>query len=315
MTTFILVVILLGATVSWRQFALYRQRDKKNSEPFAGVLYAVGEAVITVRQNPIPPQATVIAMHGFMEDHRYFVDLYEDPALELILLTSADYHVPVDAAQPQPPAWAQAINYPVGTIEYDAVVLNQALEHLPTTATIRVHGHSRGGAVVLEAAAQRPGLYRNVEVILEAPVLPKIAFHPNTERNFNRLGIWLLPLVMPLLSRLPMATYGERIYGDLGSARKQTLLAGLANSPRHYATLIKNSRSIKSWVANTDYDIYQNVHRGLVLVGEDERILDRSSMIDSARHAEGRLTIVEVPGTTHFVTQDNTGCVPPLIKS
>lgn len=315
MTTLIFSVILLLAVALLRQFALYRQRDKKNSEPFAGILYAVGEAVIAVRRNSIPSQATVIAMHGFMEDHRYFVDLYDDPALELILLTSADYHVPVDDARPQRPAWAQPVNYPLGSIEYDAAVLNQALEHMPTTATIRVHGHSRGGAVVLEAAAQRPGLYRDVEVILEAPVLPKIAFHQNTERNFNPLGIWLLPFVMPLLARLPLATYGERIYGDLGSARKQTLLSGLANSPRHYATLIKNSRSIKSWVANTGYDIYQNVHRGVVLVGEDERVLDRTSMIDSARHAEGRLTIVEVPGTTHFVTQDNTACVPPLIKS
>ena len=45
----------------------------------------------------------------------------------------------------------------------------RALEHLPRSPIVRVHGHSRGGAVVLEAASMRPELFKDVEVLLEAP--------------------------------------------------------------------------------------------------------------------------------------------------
>lgn len=312
MNNMIIILILFFAVLVVRQILLHRARAKKNSERFDGVLYRVGEAVVAVRRTGPSPRATVLAMHGFMEDQRYFVDAYADPELELILVTSADYHTPVDKPQFEPAPWVQSIPYPAGTIEYDAAVLNQALDNLPTTDNIRLHGHSRGGAVVLEAAAQRPDLHRDLETVLEAPVLPKIGFHPNTERNFGVIGSWLLPFTLPLLARIPLAKYGDQFYGDLGSARKQTLLASLPDTPQHYATLIKNTKSIRSWVHSRGYDIYRHINRGVILVGEDDRVLDRSSMLESARHAEGHLAIIEVPGSTHFVIQDNTSCLPPL---
>ncbi|MBQ0798981.1 MAG: alpha/beta hydrolase [Porticoccaceae bacterium] len=313
MNNIFIAAILVATVIILRQLGLHRLQTKKNSEPFDGILYAIGESVIAVRASAVPPKATVIAMHGFMEDQRYFTGLYTDSEIELILITSADYHVPVNDAQIQRPSWEKSIVYEPATIEYDAAVINQALEHLPSTEIIRLHGHSRGGAVILEAAIQRPELHQNVEFILEAPVLPQIGFHPNTERNFSPLGIWLLPFTLPLLARLPLTAYGEHLYGDLGSERKREILAGLASTPKHYSTLVKNSKAIRSWARTRQYDVYQLIPRGTLLVGEDERVLDRDSMLKSAGYAKSSLDIVEVAGTTHFVTLDKPNCLPPLI--
>jgi pimeloyl-ACP methyl ester carboxylesterase len=152
----------LGLVLALRAWLVHRAWDAPPAVRLDAVAYDVGSAVIIERNGPAP-WATVICMPGFLEDPRYFLHTYADPDLQLILLSSADYHVPFAGLKRQPAPWARTPTVEPGTIEYDAIVLVQALEHLPRTTSIRVHGHSRGGAVALEAASLRPDLFRDVE--------------------------------------------------------------------------------------------------------------------------------------------------------
>lgn len=309
------IVLLVVGVVLLRRYQLHRLQTRGNHEPFDGTVYRVGEAFVAVRAGADPPRCSVIAMHGFLEDHRYFTALYRDPSVDLILITSGDYNVPVRDVQPRAAPWMRPIEYELGTIEYDAAVLNQALENLPRSAHVRLHGHSRGGAVVLEAAMQRPDLHqrseREIEVVLEAPCLPGGRAHANMEARLSVLGRFLLPFAMPLIKRLPPEVYGRALYGPL-SGRKRELLRGYPRNPRHYATVLVNAASIREWMAGQDASVYQGVGRGWILVGQDERILDRDSMLASAHQAGHALEVVETVQTTHFISLDQPDQVPPL---
>jgi len=85
---FVVLVLVL------RQWLLHRECAPSKSEPFDGDVYPVGKAAIAERRCD-HPRATVICMHGFVADMRYFTHYYSDPDLQLILLTSCDYHVPI----------------------------------------------------------------------------------------------------------------------------------------------------------------------------------------------------------------------------
>ena len=309
----ILILVLAAVVEGLRRYQMYREQPQQNSEPFDGEVYRVGEAHVSVRRSEKAPAYTVIAMHGFLEDHRYFMDLYSDPACELILLTSADYHPPVAGLAPTSPAWARPPSHPVATIAYDADVLNQALEHLPTTDRIRLHGHSRGGAVVITAANQRQELHcdseRQIETVLEAPVLPQAEPHRALKRSFNPVARWLLPFTMPLIKRIPFDTYARKVFGKV-SGRKRELLSQMFFNPKRYATLLTNAADINDWMAGTGLYEYRACAPGYILVGEDERILHRASMLVSAQEAGEHLKVVEMPGTTHFITQDRPEDIP-----
>ncbi len=153
---------------------LIKPIESAYSEMFSGRVYRVGRGAVSVRNHSGTAAHTVIGVHGFLENHCYFTQAYDGPpTTELILLTCSNYHIPVNGVTPENPAWEVPIKHLEGTIEYDACILNQSLQNLPSTENIRIHGHSRGGgAVILEAIRQWPELYENVEVVLEAPVLP-----------------------------------------------------------------------------------------------------------------------------------------------
>ncbi|MFO7704983.1 MAG: hypothetical protein R6V43_07610, partial [Halopseudomonas sp.] len=148
----LLVIIYL------RKYLLRKESPQQQAQPFSGELYQVGQACIAKRAHT-GATATVVVMPGFVENFLYFTEHYADPAIELILLTSADYHVPVSKPRFLTPEWAKTPKARPGSIAYDAAVLNLALTHLVTTRNVRVHGHSRGGAVTLEAARQQPALF------------------------------------------------------------------------------------------------------------------------------------------------------------
>jgi len=308
----VVVIVLAAALVGLRRMQLYREQPRRNEEAFQGRVYAVGEATVSVREASEPAAGTVICMHGFMEDHRYFTALYTDPALEVILLTSAGYHPPV-AQQPEPAPGARPIDAEPGTIEYDAEVLIQVMENLASYRRIRVHGHSRGGAVTIEAAIRRPDLFRDrspdVEVLLEAAALPQIGIHPKMAANMNPVGRFLIPLTMPLMKRLPPEYYGRGMFGEL-AGRKRELIATYPHNPRRYAIVLANALDIEEWITTRGYEVYENLPVGYAVVGDDEQILDRESMLASARHAE-RLEVMETTGTSHFVTLDDPEQVPP----
>ena len=176
------------------------------------------------------------------------------------------------------------------SIEYDAAVLVQALQHLPRTPTIRVHGHSRGDAVVLEASVQRPELFADVEVLLDTPVLPQARVRGRT----TALMLWLLPFALPFWRARPI-----------------TPRNALPFNPRRSITLARGLSSIRDWQARTDERHYDAV-RGSVLIAGDDRVLDSKSMRESAARAKG-LRIIEAPSSSHFLLFDSPEVVPPLL--
>jgi pimeloyl-ACP methyl ester carboxylesterase len=299
--------VVVAAQVA-RTALLYRVRPRRHVEGFEGIVYRVGDAAVAERRSD-RPRATVICVHGFCEDLRYFTQLYADPEIQLILLTSADYHVPIADPQFRAATWMAPPKRLSGAIEYDAQVLLQALQHLPRTESIRVHGHSRGGAVALEAAAQRPDLFRDVEVILEAPVLPRAA-----ERvPISPVVLWLIPFLFALWRLQPISESRQR-WGRLDNVRKREIIEGYPFNARRIVTMMRNLKSMQAWRNRRDFDLYQNVQRGAVLIPDDDQVLDPVSMLDSAKHAAGRLTIVPVQNCSHFVLFDQPTAIPPVRK-
>lgn len=304
----IAAVVVVVIAVAVRRLSLNRVVRQRHAEPFDGVVYRVGSAAIAERRCD-HPVATVICMHGFCEDLRYFTRHYADPRLQLILVNSGDYHLPIANPTFADAPWVRQPTAAEGSIEYDAQVLVQALEFLPKTPSIRLHGHSRGGAVLLEAAALRPDLFKRAEVVMEAPVLPRGKAH----RAPSRLGLWLLPFLVPLWRLAPLNPSNRRIWGDLGNPRKRELLEGLPFNPRRIATMAANIRSIEEWARRRDVDLYRNIDHGVVLVPEHDMVLDADAMAESAAQAGAALKVVLVPGASHFVLQDRPEVIPPAM--
>ena len=160
-----LVLLGLGIGQYWLQV---RPVPSPPQITMAVDIYPVGEGWILHRRVS-EPRATVVVMHGLLENPLYFTRYYDDPELELIMIGATGYQLPVTSADRPEAPWDLPPAGTPGTIATDAQLLNLALEHLPGTRNVRVHGHSRGGAVILQAASERPDLFSQVEVILEAP--------------------------------------------------------------------------------------------------------------------------------------------------
>lgn len=306
MTLFAVPLGVAAAAVALRSWLLHAEWALRHHEPFEGVVYRVGEAAVAERRCE-EPVATVIGVHGFLEDMRHFVGHYRDPRVQLILLNGGGYHLPVTAPELRDPPWAREPEHPHASIAYDAAVLVQALEHLPRSRRIRVHGHSRGGAVVLEAAALRPDLFRDVEVVLEAPVLPGGRIH----RGPSALEVWAFPLAVPLWRLQPTHPLVTRGLGPMHDPRKRALVSAFPFSTRRIRTMVAAIRDLEAWMRQRDHGLYANV-RGVVLVPGRDRILDVASMRASAQRAAGQLDLREVADCSHFVLLDRPEALPPL---
>ncbi|WP_224242660.1 alpha/beta hydrolase [Hyalangium gracile] len=298
------IVILFLAL---RQWLLHRESSPPGREPFDGDVYRVGKAAIAERRCE-HPRATVICMHGFVADMRYFTHYYRDPDLQLILLTSCDYHVPITEPRYRSAPWAKEPTAPEGSIAYDAAVLVQALEHLPRTRNIRVHGHSRGGAVILEAASMRPDLFEQVEVVLEAPVLPQARPYVKT----TAVELWLMAFVVPMWRREPISRRNRGAWGPLDNERKRELIMAFPFNPKRVATMVSNLRELEEWMRKRDASLYQHIPRGTVLVPGKDRVLDMHSMLESAQRAGPGLSVVKLDGCSHFPLWDRPDALPAL---
>ncbi len=295
------------AIVALRTWLLHRPSPRAHHEPFDGDVFSVGKATVADR-GPAAPRATVVAMHGFLEDPRYFTEFYAAPDVQLVAIGSCDYHVPFgDGAPPQAP-WARVPTASEGSVRYDAEVLVQALTHLPRSERIRVHGHSRGGAVVLEAASLRPDLFENVEVVLEALVLPGGKAYGE---GISAVARWLLPLGVSAWKREPISKRNRGAFGSLEDARKRALIEALPFHPKHAAIMIANLEGIDAWMKANDGSLYRNV-KGVVLVPDQDRVLDADAMRASAVAAGDRVKLVELRGCSHFIVFDRPDAFPTL---
>lgn len=299
---------LLGAWYLHRWLQLRKVSPRQRISMPAEV-YRAGDAWI-IRRQVQDPDCSVVVMHGFLENPLYFTRHYQDPGIELIMIGSAGYHLPLCSPQYRSAPWPDGPSGAAGTIAGDAQVLNLAMEHLVSSDNIRVHGHSRGAAVALEAARQRPELFIPVEVILEAPVLPQGRLY----RPPARIAHWLLPLVHLLWQRKPGLLLANPVWGPLHDPYKRELLMALPFNAQSSEVLMTNLDDLSAWMRSTGADIYRHVHRGAVLVPGGDRVLDSEAMLDSARQAEN-LQIIEVPDGSHFVLLDNPESIPPLIRN
>lgn len=307
MTIVLLITIVIAiAALGLYVWLLRRVGPAPPAEPFDGDVYQVGAGAI-VERGPARPQFSVVAMHGFMEDFRYFAELYDRPEVQFIGVLSGDYHLPIAGARPRQPPWAEAPRAPVGTIRHDAELLCQALAQLARGDRVRVHGHSRGGAVVTEAAVLRADLFEGVEVVLEAPVLPGgRPFKP-----LPGLVYALLPLLMPLWRLRPINPTNIGAWGRLNIPRKRQLIEALPFTPRRVSTMLTNLRDMDRWMQETDPTVLDNLPRGVVLVPKKDRVLEPAAMEAAARRA-GHLETVLLPGCSHFVRFDRPEAFPAL---
>jgi pimeloyl-ACP methyl ester carboxylesterase len=296
-----------------RTWLLRRPLAPVNHEHFGGTIYQVGESVVAYRPAQGTARQSVIAIHGFLEDFRYFTALYQDPSLELILVNNSGYHCPDREQMPQSVSWGNHANpHGIGTIEHDAFVFNLALQHLVTGARVRAHGHSRGGAVILEAARQAPERFREVEVILEAPVLPGGKGHPALELAFSAPGRYLLPISFSLLRHVDTVRFGGFMFTPL-TPRKAELVRGLYFSPKSFDIVLKNLKSMQDWIETRDASVFGNIPHGAILIGARDLVLDRAAMLRSAQTAHPTWQVIETHGTSHFVSLDQPSVVPEFM--
>ncbi len=290
---------------------LIKPIEQTYTEMFSGKVYTVGKGAVSVRSHSGKATNTVIGVHGFLENHCYFTQSYQDPSTELILLTCSNYHVPVSGPMPEPASWEVPIKHLEATIEYDANILNQTVLNLPTTDRIRIHGHSRGGAVILEAISQQPELYENIELILEAPALPGGRTHPLISALLEPVSHGMWPWIIRFINSTPSTSYGQMFFGKM-NARKKQLLHKLFTATKDHLSIVRNIENLFAWMEKADYSVYEHMRHGTFLIPKIDRILDRNLMLASALKSPNSVRVVETNAVSHFVTLDNPDWVPSL---
>lgn len=288
---------------------LIKPIENAYSEMFSGRVYKVGKGAVSVRNHSGKAEQTVIGVHGFLENHCYYTQAYDSPTTELILLTCSNYHIPVNGVSPEVPDWEVPIKSLDGTIEYDACILNQAMANLPSTDNIRVHGHSRGGAIILEAIKQRPELYESAEIVLEAPVLPQGELSALVKAVLEPVSHGMWPWVIRLVNTAPSSAYSQAFFGKM-NPRKKVLLGKLFSATRDQLTIVRNLENLIDWMERNDSSVFDNVRHGTFLIPAVDRILDRSAMMASARKSPTTMRIVETEAPSHFITLDSNKWVP-----
>lgn len=282
------------------------------SEMFSGRVYRVGKGAVSVRNHSGDAVHTVICVHGFLANHCYFTDTYEAPTTELILLTCSNYHIPVNGVTMEDAPWATPIEPLEGTVEHDACILNQALAHLPSSKNIRIHGHSRGAAVILEAIIRQPELYRQVEVVLEAPVLPQGRLHPMVTTILKPIGHGMWPYLVRLINRTPSSVYSQTFFGRM-NPRKKLLLRKVFSATKDSLTIVRNIENIIGWMEQRDTSVYKLIAKGCILLPGTDHILDPTALMDSACQCPARISIVQTSTPSHFITLDDRKWIPRLM--
>lgn len=290
---------------------LLRPIDPAYTEMFSGRVFRVGKGAVAVRNHSGAAEQTVIGVHGFLQNHCYFTQSYEGATTELILLTCSNYHIPVSGPVIEKADWERPIKFAEATIEYDACILNQALENLPSSRNIRVHGHSRGGGVIMEAIRQRPELFEHVEVVLEAPVLPQGALSPLVTALLEPVSHGMWPWIVRLVNSTPSSPYAQTFFGKMNPRKKQ-LTARLFAATKDHLTIVRNIENVMAWMERASPDIYSHIRHGTILIPGIDRILDRSAMLASAQASPNAVRIIETDSPSHFITLDNKEWVPPL---
>lgn len=317
-----ILLILVLALHAYREYWRLRKLPQVHRGEFSGELMKVGTTYIARRPERNGSLRSIVCFPGFLEDMRYFQDLYKDDDAELILLNNANYHCPflldgescdvIKLDWPENP-------HPLGSIEHDGFYLGLAVEHLVNGHEVNVHGHSRGGAVVLEAGRQYPELMgskeRPVWALLEAPVLPQARTPGNSSEPLpHRIICYFMPIFFGLKRDISIERLLELPMMRPTNALKNHLCLSIFSVSRSYDTCVKNVQSIVRWQRNTDFEVYDNYPQLKVLIGERDDSLNLRSMIASAEQGRGRnngLSILQTTDTNHFISLEQ----PEIIRA
>jgi hypothetical protein len=319
LTFFLTLLFLLLSLHAYREYWRLRNLPQIHHGEFAGELMKVGATYIARRPANNGSRRSIICFPGFLEDMRYFQDVYKDDDAELILVNNANYHCPfltesaaddvIELNWPENP-------YLTGTIEHDGFYLGLALERLASGREVRIHGHSRGGSVVLEAGRQYPVLAsskeRPVSAVLEAPVLPQARTAGNTSEPLpHRITCFFIPIFFGLSRNISTERLLKLPMMRPTNALKTHLCLSIFSVSRSYATCVRNVQSIVTWQRTMGFDVYDNFPSLTLVIGERDDSLDRPSMLASAEQGQTRnrgLSILKTIGTNHFISleQPNT---------
>jgi len=306
-----LLFFLLLLLHAYREYWRLRNLPQLHYGEFSGELMKVGATFIARRAADKGCTRSIICFPGFLEDMRYFQDLYKDDDAELILINNANYHCPfrtknadvIELDWPENP-------YPLGSIEHDGFYLGLALERLVSGHEVRVHGHSRGAAVVLEAGRQYPELtsskQRSVSAVLEAPVLPQArTAGKGSEPLPLRINCYFLPIFFGLNRNISADRLLEMSIMKPANEMKARICLSIFSVSRSYDTCIKNVQSIVGWQRATGFEVYDNFLSLTVVMGESDTTLDGTSMLTSAEQGQARnsgLSIIKTKDTNHFIS-------------
>ena len=307
------LLCLLLALHAYREYWHRRDLPQIYTGEFEGELMKAGTTYIARRPARNDSQRTIVCFPGFLHDMRYFQEVYREHDAELILVNNANYHCPFltekvagDVTELEWPENPHAI----GTIEHDAFYLGLALERLVNGRDVRLHGHSRGGAVVLETGRQYPELVnckkRPVSATLEAPVLPQARTAGNASDPMpHRLQCYFLPIFIGLSRNISTERLLKMPMMCPTTPLKTHICLSIFSVSRSYATCVANVKSIVNWQRAAGFELYRNFPSLIVVVGARDSSLNKRSMLASAKQGQNLnsgLSILQTEGTNHFIS-------------
>lgn len=312
--TLLLILITLAVMLHLcRQWLTNKQWSPPSGDTFHGQLMALGDNLVCLpdRSHLDPAEvekATLICFPGFLEDMRYFLEVHKDTPAKLIIINNGNYQNPFNQVPTAAPSWFVKPFHPLGTIAHDAACLNQVLEHMCGEEKIILHGHSRGGAVVLEAGNQQPQRVEKIEALLEAAVVPQGRLAGNLEKKLKPVGFYLAPLGLSLMRYLPRSQRLKSPMMWVTTPTKDNIVANIPFTPKQYSTALTNNANIIDWHANTGYSYYDNFQRISLITGQRDSVLWLNAMLKSAAHAE-RVNVIKTEGTDHFISLEKPDIV------
>ena len=318
-TITLLIVIILMFHV-YRQYTTNKTIKPIVPEAFDGDLFEVGETVFAIRRCQGGEDKTIICFPGFTETMTYFIALYKNEHCQLIFVNNALYQCPFDMSGSEKLNW-DANPFQAATIQYDGFHLAKIIKDYASHDKIFVHGHSRGGAVVLDAGRQFPEITRAdgryITAILEAPVVPKgTAVAPHPGKVGQVITNYVMPIVFSLYAKISREKLEKMLMMKPTNDLKTNIVMKNFKSPKHYWVYLVNVANIAEWQAEQDHSLYETYHQVVLLQGERDDVLQNESMEASALVGQSlnkTLRIIKTTGTNHFISLERPELVLEVI--
>lgn len=241
------------------------------------------------------PRHIVLGVHGFNDYSKAFDPLAQHLVTELQATVYA-YDQRGFGANPQPGIWPGADTL-LADLRHIAAQLRERHPGLPLT----VVGESMGGAVVLVAASEAPGLAAD-RLILKAPAV----WGANSMPWYQRLSLFTMNLVAPDMSFTGrgLPSLGIRPTDDIDVSRD------LSRDPLFIkATRVGSLAGVTELMGRAQTQTDLPPQRTLVLYGLRDRIIPLQPVCDWFTHLNtavpqpGKIDVVIYPEGWHLLTR------------